>query len=78
MWDDAKSGSCTDGFCNALSFIIGPGKFDSEEDAALDALKNINNQSICSGTEYGGLICKDVKNKYFATTPLVVLMMGLP
>ncbi|ECA7920662.1 DUF4329 domain-containing protein [Salmonella enterica subsp. enterica serovar Chichester] len=70
MWDDAKSGSCTDGFCNALSFIIGPSKFDSEEDAALDALKNINNQSICSGTEYGGLICKDVKNKYFATTPI--------
>ncbi len=41
----------------ALSFIIGPSS-DSEEDAALDALKNINNQSICSGTEYGGLLCK--------------------
>ncbi|ABB63745.1 RHS repeat-associated core domain-containing protein [Shigella dysenteriae] len=29
MWEDAKSGACTNGLCGTLSAMIGPDKFDS-------------------------------------------------
>ncbi|MDN5186242.1 protein rhsB, partial [Escherichia coli] len=51
-WDDARSGACTGGVCGVLSRIIGPSKFDSTADAALDALKETQNRSLCNDMEY--------------------------
>ncbi|WP_143359065.1 DUF4329 domain-containing protein, partial [Escherichia coli] len=66
-WDDARSGACTGGVCGVLSRIIGPSKFDSTADAALDALKETQNRSLCNDMEYSGIVCKDTNGKYFAS-----------
>ncbi len=42
-------------------------KFDSQDEAALFALKMCNSQSIRVNREYGGLICKTKDNKYIAS-----------
>ncbi|ENS2469732.1 protein rhsB, partial [Escherichia coli] len=36
MWEDAKSGACTNGLCGTLSAMIGPDKFDSIDSTAYD------------------------------------------
>lgn len=55
------------GVCGVLSRIIGPSKFDSTADAALDALKETQNRSLCNDMEYSGIVCKDTNGKYFAS-----------
>ncbi|MDX5610710.1 DUF4329 domain-containing protein, partial [Escherichia coli] len=67
MWEDAKSGACTNGLCGTLSAMIGPDKFDSIDSTAYDALNKINSQSICEDKEFAGLICKDNSGRYFST-----------
>ncbi|MBW9588177.1 RHS repeat protein [Escherichia coli] len=69
MWEDAKSGACTNGLCGTLSAMIGPDKFDSIDSTAYDALNKINSQSICEDKEFAGLICKDNSGRYFSTAP---------
>ncbi|WP_259280006.1 DUF4329 domain-containing protein [Escherichia coli] len=69
MWEDAKSGACTNGLCGTLSAMIGPDKFDSIDSTAYDALNKINSQSICEDKEFAGLICKDNSCRYFSTAP---------
>jgi len=68
-WDDAKSGTCTEGICQLFTPFIGPEKFSDPDIAAFDALKKINVRSICEEREYAGLICKDNHGKYFSTAP---------
>ncbi|MCJ8412037.1 RHS repeat-associated core domain-containing protein, partial [Escherichia coli] len=46
MWEDAKSGACTNGLCGTLSAMIGPDKFDSIDSTAYDALGNDSNLLI--------------------------------
>ncbi|HHJ4269357.1 TPA: DUF4329 domain-containing protein [Escherichia coli] len=69
MWEDAKSGACTNGLCGTLSAMIGPDKFDSIDSTAYDALNKINSQSICEDKEFAGLICKNNSGRYFSTAP---------
>ncbi|MDC9063681.1 DUF4329 domain-containing protein [Escherichia coli] len=69
MWEDAKSGACTNGLCGTLSAMIGPDKFDSIDSTAYGALNKINSQSICEDKEFAGLICKDNSGRYFSTAP---------
>ncbi|EKA3906835.1 DUF4329 domain-containing protein, partial [Escherichia coli] len=69
MWEDAKSGACTNGLCGTLSAMIGPDKFDSIDSTAYDALNKINSQSICEDKEFADLICKDNSGRYFSTAP---------
>ena len=69
MWEDAKSGACTNGLCGTLSAMTGPDKFDSIDSTAYDALNKINSQSICEDKEFAGLICKDNSGRYFSTAP---------
>ncbi|EBH1912816.1 RHS repeat-associated core domain-containing protein [Salmonella enterica] len=42
-------------------------KFNSQDEAALFAIKMCNSTSIAESREYGGLVCKTSNNKYIAT-----------